>query len=186
MESPAFQGTVIAQRGLYIRRVPSTAGNIPVGGLAYGSKVIADRKQDGWWHLTRINGADVTQESWACEGAGQYIRSEADIITSPTGRVFAYVLRNFERPGIGVSRPTQNGSARSTGGLPDTCKLLECRFIPLTRPMQEFWFALPQQSAGASMAFDEVMRGWVSLHRDGVHTQTYTDGMTVMPISSTV
>jgi hypothetical protein len=73
MASPTYQGTVITPRGLYIRRVPTTAGNVPTGSLGYGSKVTADRIQDGWWHLTRINGADVTQESWACEGAGQYV-----------------------------------------------------------------------------------------------------------------
>jgi hypothetical protein len=165
MESPTYQGTVIAQRGLYIRSIPSLTGNVPNGGLAYGSKVAADRKQDGWWRLTRINGAGETQESWAYEGSNNsYIRAEAALVTPPpTGRTFAYVYRNFERPGIGVSRPTQNGSALKVGGLPDTVKLLECRWIPLTRSMQEFWFAQLVQSAGGSMTFKELKSAWASL-----------------------
>jgi hypothetical protein len=122
MESPTFQGTVIASRGLYIRSVPSPAGNAPIGALAYASRVEADRKHDGWWHLTRINGTPVTVESWSYEGsASGYIRAAVAVLTPPpTGRIFAYVFRNFERLGIGVSRPTQKGSAFKVGGLPDT------------------------------------------------------------------
>jgi hypothetical protein len=121
MESLTHQGTVIAQRSLYIHRVRTTSGNVLTGSLGYRSKVSADRIQDGWWHLTRINGAPVMVESWACEGvANAYIRSEAAVVTSPpSGRTFAYVYRNYERPDIGVSRPTQNRSALRTGGLED-------------------------------------------------------------------
>ena len=165
MTTETFQGTVIAPSGLFIRSVPSTASNVPIGGMAYGSTVEADRKQDGWWHLVKVNGAPVTQESWAYEGCSNgYIRPEAAAVTPPTtGRTFAYVLKNFERPGIGVSRPTYNRSAKNSAGLPDTVKLLECRWIPMTREMQEFWFAQLVQSAGGSMTFKELKNAWAGL-----------------------
>jgi hypothetical protein len=165
MQFPTFQGTIIAQRGLYIREVPTASGNVPIGSLGYGSKVAADRTEDGWWHLTSINGTDVSRESWAYEGAcHSYIRAETAVdIPPPTGRIFARVLRNFEHPGIGVSRPTQNGSALKVGGLPDTVKLLECRWIPLTRAMQEFWFAQLVQSAGGTMSPKELKSAWAAL-----------------------
>jgi hypothetical protein len=57
MESTTYRGTVIAQRGQYICIVPTTSASIPIGSLGYGSNVTTELKQDGWWHLTRINGA---------------------------------------------------------------------------------------------------------------------------------
>src|SRR5688572_5398574 len=104
-----YRGTVIATSGLCVRSVPTTEGNVPLFALQYGTKVESDRIENGWWHLTKINNIPTTGEGWSFEGTGgSYIRTD---LTPPVGRTFAYVYKNFERPGIWVSRPTQNGSA---------------------------------------------------------------------------
>ena len=103
-----LQGTVTVNGSLYIRTLPTVKGNQPIDRMVHSTKVTADRKQDGWWHLTSVNGVPVTEESWSFEGnSNEYIQE--DLATLPNkGRVFAYVFKDFERPGVGVSRPTQN------------------------------------------------------------------------------
>ena len=160
-----LQGTVTVS-GLYIRTVPTVKGNTPIGRMVRGTKVTADRAQDGWWHLTSVNGVTVLEESWSFEGYNnEYIREDIDL-SQPAGRVFAYVFKNFERPGIGVSRPTQNRSALHYGGLPDTCKLIDARRVDLTRELQEYWFELLVRSAGNTMSLKDLKTAWGSLIRN--------------------
>ena len=161
-----LQGTVtVPSGGLYIRTIPTVKGNQPIGRMVRGTKVTADRKQDGWWHLTSVNGVPVLEDSWSFEGYnGEYIREEIDY-SQPAGRVFAYVFKNFERPGVGVSRPTLNGSALHVGGLPDTCKLVDAKRVDLTRELQQYWFELLVRSAGNTMTLKELKTAWGSLIR---------------------
>ena len=75
-----MKGTVITP-SLYVRDAPS--GNA-IGSLEAGDLVEADRKENGWWHLTMIRGVATVVESWSYEGATQgYIRTDSD--TPPPG-----------------------------------------------------------------------------------------------------
>jgi hypothetical protein len=160
-----LQGTVTVSGGLYIRTLPTVKGNQPIGRMVRGTKVKADRRQGGWWHLTSVNDVPVTEESWSFEGYNcEYIDEDIDL-SQQSGRVFAYVFKNFERPGVGVSRPTQNGSALKTGGLPDTCKMINAVRVDLTRELQQYWFELLVRSAASSMTLKELRTAWGSLIR---------------------
>jgi len=69
-----YQGTVMVST-LNVRSVSNSTNNTPIGQITNGDKLEADRVENGWWHLTTINGSATTQESWAFEGAsGAYIR----------------------------------------------------------------------------------------------------------------
>lgn len=164
--STLLQGTVIVNGGLMIRTLPTVKGNTPIGRMVRGTKVVADRKQDGWWHLTSVNGTPVTEESWSFEGdSNEYIRPDVqESLPLPiTGRTFAYVYRNFERPGVGVSRPTEKRiRAIHVGGLPDTCKLIDSRYVSLTHDWQEWWFCLLGRSA-PHLSIADLKHAWSGL-----------------------
>lgn len=47
--------------------------SVPNGTILYtmdvGTPIEADRIENGWWHLTKVNGVAITREEWAYEGA---------------------------------------------------------------------------------------------------------------------
>jgi len=74
-----MKGTVITA-SLNVRNAP-VSGAI-IDGLFLNDLVEADRKENGWWHLTMIRG--VATAGWSYEGASQgYIRTDSDV--PPTG-----------------------------------------------------------------------------------------------------
>lgn len=79
--------------------------------------------------------------------------------------LLAYVLRNYER--VGMSRPTQNNSPITITGLPDTCKLLDAAWIPLTEPLQWYWYGLLRANAPAAWTDTQVKAAWKSLTHGG-------------------
>ena len=81
--SMIYQGTIITT-SLNIRPQPNTS-LAPYYTKPMGTKLEADSVQSGWWHITKINGVAVTQESWAYEGLNKgYIRTDAIIDNAPT------------------------------------------------------------------------------------------------------
>lgn len=90
--------------------------------------------------------------------------------TSPRP-LLGYVLRNYER--AGVSRPTQIGSPITVLGLPDTNKLINSTFVPLTEPLQRYWYGLLRAYAPPSWTDAQVKGAWKSLTYGG---RAFTNG----------
>ena len=58
----------------------------------------------------------------------------------PSGRNFGYLLHDYDL--YGLSRPSRNDAARSVNGLPETVKVLQPVFMPITEPWQYYWVDL--------------------------------------------
>lgn len=81
-----------------------------------------------------------------------------------------WVDRNFVRSGM--SRPTQIGAPIRIQGLPDTTKFVNADRVPLTRALQEFWFALLRRDA-PHLSLAEHKSAWRSLTHGG---RAFTNG----------
>jgi hypothetical protein len=58
----------------------------------------------------------------------------------PAGRKFGYLLHDYDL--FGLSRPSRNKATRSAQGLPETIKVVNPAFMPLTRAWQKYWVDL--------------------------------------------
>ena len=85
-----YQGTVIATAGLNVRSSPN---GTKLFAMPYLTKIEADKVENKWWHLTRINGASISGENWSFEGETQgYIRTDAVIEPEPPSELPAYFI----------------------------------------------------------------------------------------------
>ena len=81
LQGETMKGTVITT-SLNVRNAP--VNGAVINGLFLNNLVEADRKENGWWHLTMIRGEATIGENWSYEGATQnYIRTDSDV--PPTG-----------------------------------------------------------------------------------------------------
>ena len=90
-----MKGTVITA-SLKVRTAP--VDGAVIGGLSLNDLVEADRKENGWWHLTMIRGVATVGENWSYEGATQgYIRTDSDV--PPTGLPIIHIHQLYSADG---------------------------------------------------------------------------------------
>ncbi|HJR80837.1 MAG TPA: hypothetical protein VJ821_12240 [Anaerolineales bacterium] len=77
----------------------------------------------------------------------------------PPGRKFGYLLHDYEL--YGLSRPSRNKAARSALGLPETVKVVDPAFMPMTRAWQNYWADLFSLSR-----FDKLYSGLSLTEKD--------------------
>lgn len=71
-----------------------TPGGVLIGTMPVGTKVEADRIENGYWHLTKIGSTVQTQDAWAYQGdTNGYIRLDG-VANSPVGETTVDVYVN--------------------------------------------------------------------------------------------
>jgi lysozyme len=103
--SVIYKGTVIATNGLNVRNAPNATAT-KLFAVPQGTKYEADRVENGWWHLTKINNAAVSGENWSYEGSTKgYIRTD-EIINEPpppTSELPSYFV-GYDKDGKALAR----------------------------------------------------------------------------------
>jgi GH25 family lysozyme M1 (1,4-beta-N-acetylmuramidase) len=97
-----YKGTVTATR-LNFRPAPNT-NNSPYYSMPSGTKVEADSVVNGWWHIIKVNGQTVQQETYAYEGDAQgYIKTDESPGIPPPDESPAYLI-GYDKNNVEIAR----------------------------------------------------------------------------------